>query len=132
MRTDGVCDAQLRACDDGKLSGSYTRSSCPDGSDEDISYRDDYVYENGPDPVDPLIQPDYIDLVPGVDGSQRYDLNGQRITSTTEIEVTGIVVEDPAPLWQVNVQPIYDCQTPWGEIVNNGQFVKAYRYREGE
>lgn len=132
VRTDGVCDAQLRACDDGDLSGDYMYPSCPDASEEDITYDEDYVYENGPDPVDPLIQSDYIDLVPGIDGSQRYDLNGQRITSTTELEVTGIVVEDPEPLWDVTLQPIYDCQTPWGDIVRNGQFVKAYRYREGE
>jgi hypothetical protein len=130
MRTDGVCDAQMRVCDDGTLSGSYPYPMCPTSTDEDIHHREEYVYENAPDPVDPFIQSDYIDLVPGIDGSQRYDLNGQRIDPTREIEVTGIVVEDPEPLWQVNIQPIYDCQTPWGERVSNGQFIKTYRYRE--
>lgn len=130
VRTDGVCDAQMRVCDDGVLYGSYTLPLCPDTRDGNVIYRDNYVYENEPDPVDPTIQPDYINLIPGVDGSQWYDLDGQRIDPGAELEVTGIVVEDPEPLWQVNMQPIYDCQTPWGERVRNGQFIKAYRYRE--
>ncbi len=45
--------------------------------------------------------------------------------------VTGIVVEAPEPVWDVDNSPIYNCSTPRGEQVFNGQFVKAYRYTEG-
>lgn len=130
LRSDGVCDAQMRVCDDGKLYGTYTRPSCPESRNQYVKYRNDYIYTNAPDPVDPFVQQDYIDLVPGIDGSQRYDFNGQRINPTHKVEVTGIVVHEPAPVWQVTVQPLYHCQTPWGEQVANGQFVKAYRHRE--
>lgn len=131
VRSDGVCDAQLRACDDGHLRGSYRLDVCPSSSDKNVSYRDDYVYENVPEPIGQPKNSNYIQLLPGVDGSHWYDLDGKRINPNQPApEVKGIIVKDPEPLWDVTVQPVYDCKAPWGEVVPNGQFVKAYRYRE--
>lgn len=138
-RTSDVCDAQMRYCADGDLSGSYSMQSCDMHDDSWIAHHDTYNTPNA-DRVATTPQKKKKDgfiSLPSLDGSQwhdnntwfhSYDLNGKRIdpNNPNSVEVTWIAVQAPEPQWNVNTQVIYDCQTPWGERVKNGQFVKAY------
>lgn len=131
MRTDGVCDAQLRVCYDGDLTGSYGYGSCPSDRGSSVIRRKEYISVNV-DHVDNshdvAVQPSDDSLAP----DDRYDLNGKRIdpSNPPADEITGIAVNPPQPQRNVNTQVIYDCQTPWGEVINNGHFVKWYKHFE--
>lgn len=118
-----ICNVERRVCKDGVLLGSYTQASCV----ENIYY--DYYTE-------PVIS--YNEKIP----SERVQPNDPPYEDASFNTDGKRAVNDPADTYrnnnyedeiraEANGAGQYDidgsrCRTPWGERVENRQFVKAY------
>ena len=135
LNTPNTCNIERRFCFDGKLSGTFRLQSCVENTKYSY-YQEQFVSYTTP-PKSDLIQPtptpwntaeelsqgnvrEGIDEFlnrPNQGGSSRGD-NGDAISpSPIEVEQTR--------------RPYPDCKAPWWETVKHGQFVKAYRHKNG-
>lgn len=120
-----ICNAQRRICNDGILNGSYTQWACK----EDVEYRYTRVKvtsENNKVPWELIQNPWYAKN----DGAEfntdgKINPNIQKPKSERDNSIKdGKIKDKNIKLWKNNY---YNCVTPWGEIVQHGQFVKAYQ-----
>ena len=146
QRTDvpDICNVQRRTCVDWVLNWSFVQPSC----DESVSY----VYTNKNNSLqrdssnvvvytkkevvskssqDPLIQnPRYTkNDAAEFDKNWKIKSNGTPITDWDENWDEWEYVEHDS-LEQINVE-YYNCRSPWWELVQHGQFVKAYEFPYG-
>ena len=120
-----VCNVQRRTCNDGILNGTYIQWACK----EDVKYKYTKVK---------IIS--YNTKIPGAfiqnswyakNDESEFDTNG-KINSDIKTPQTSrdnskkdwIVNEKDLNLWK-NYN--YNCITPWWEVVQHGQFIKAYQ-----
>lgn len=142
-----TCNIQRRVCDDGTLNGSYTQPSCKELLGFNTEKQEVVAY-NVPNSNNEYIQPTNSDSNSlttnrGESSNKNFTVNrftpSVPVTSSAGWSYAGSsiqsqqnpVVKNPVYTRQSSTSPtIRDgtvCQTPWGEEVRNGQFVKAYK-----
>jgi hypothetical protein len=135
LNTPDTCNIERRFCQDGKISGTFTQQSCTVNTQ--YSYHQEQFVAYNTNEKSEFIQPsktpgntaeaiaqgrnkqgvDEIISTPNQPGTTRGKSESSLTDSTPEIEQT---------------QRSYpDCKTPRGELVKHGQFVKAYKHKNG-
>lgn len=133
-----VCNIQRRTCKNGKLSWSFTQSSCDEnrnGNLKKIPYTVSNTEQLG-DPI-PVIQKIDEYIQPSEDAKNKnaeFDFEGKINTHTNPhiiaLPKDGEISPDPVQVPKEQ-HPRQFCQTPRGEKVKQWQFTKAYRFQNG-
>lgn len=131
QRTDDIntCNIEKRTCNDWILWWSFTGNSCSENNEVSFDKKDIIVYNQKI--VDPLIQPDQY----WVNNDLKYDTDWKLYkfkpaqTIWTNNGETDYRVDDSDLLDLPEYN--FSCITPWGEKIEHGQFVKAYKFRYG-
>jgi hypothetical protein len=119
-----ICNAQRRTCDDWILNGNFEQWACQ----EDIEYkytRVKVISYNSNKPGELIQNPKY-----AKNDWAEFDTDG-KIKQISEEPNTNWdnsvkdknINEQNIKIWQ---NSYYNCTTPWWEIVQHGQFIKAY------
>ncbi len=146
--TPSICNIQRRTCKNGKLSGQFTQSSCNESKQGKMKKTDFSTYNADPNPKKELqwdilaqekrreyleenwyIQPD----APYYKNAQ-FNLNGKRAPNpapTTQALAPNQPTKDDVRDVPLSPDGKKYCTAPWWEKVKSGQFVKAYRFRNG-
>jgi len=123
-----ICNIQRRICNDWILWWSFEQKSCK--TDMPYTYTKTPVVSYNEKKIDPLIQPN--DDVP-INKWGNFDTRWQINTSKEEDTIRNNYDNSSIPLLDKNVNQTQNiepnCISPWWGIVMNGQFVKAYRYK---
>lgn len=129
--TPNTCFIQRRFCWDGKLSWTFTLQSCKENKNYSYQKENFVVYNN----------PENINQVPST--PQKINNSNENIsiikeTDPADIDPTFIIqpwtwkdegkISSATPLDQTE-RPSMDCISPRWELVKDGQFIKAYKYR---
>ncbi len=123
-----ICNLQRRTCKNGKLSGSFTQSSCDESLNGNIKNLPYHTYNT--QDLGEFIQPSKNPINENADFNLEGKINDPQspilIAWTPNDETSDEANEVPQ---QQN--PRKYCQAPRGEKVQAGQFVKAYRFKNG-
>lgn len=143
-----ICNIQRRTCQNGKLSGNFTQVSC----DENLKWNQKnfgYLTHNADLYAQESIQGDinaqekrknwlqeqgYIQPNEPLYDDANFNLNGKRAPNPSPItmgESTDNAVQDDIKDVPLAPQARQRCETPRGEQVQAGHFVKAYRFQNG-
>lgn len=118
-----LCNVQKRYCENGKLNGSYNQKSCKEHTL--YSYVNPEAISYTQKPIDPFIQPNQPSL-----SDAEFDTHGKINGTTDPIDVWWSPSSDrPTDVISTSqTSPAnIKCVTPWGEIIQNWQFIKAYK-----
>ena len=135
LNTPDTCKIERRFCQDGKFSGTFTQASCSVNTQYSY-YQEQFVAYNTNQKSD-FIQPS---KTPGNSAEtleQGWDKKGvDEITNfpgrqETTRGHTQQGVTPPASETEQTERYYPSCRTPRGETVKHGQFVKAYKHRNG-
>lgn len=126
-----VCNLQRRICKNGKLSGSFTQASCDENKQGNIKHLS-HITVNTQKAIttDEFIQPSQHPKNENAD----FNLHGKiwpndkphLISWPLQDEIS----EEPDAI-TLPQNPRKFCTAPWGEKVQAGHFVKAYRFQNG-
>ena len=123
-----ICNLQRRTCKNGKLSGSFTQSSCDESLNGKIKNLP-YLSLNDQE-LDSFIQPSKTAKNQNADFNLEWKLAPHDKPHLVSWQSKDKYLEeaDDLPLQQ---NPPKFCISPWGEKVKAGQFTKAYRFKNG-
>lgn len=119
-----ICNAQRRTCNDGVLNGTYIQWACK----EDVEYkytRVKVISYNTKVPGELVQNPGYAQndwAEFDTDGKINPDTKDPQTDwdNSTKDKTTN---EKDIKLWK---KSYYNCTSPWWEVVQHGQFIKAY------
>ncbi|MDR0369132.1 MAG: hypothetical protein LBH96_00930 [Candidatus Peribacteria bacterium] len=132
--TPDLCKIERRFCWDGDLSGTFHQQSCSVNSDYSY-FQEQFVSYNTnkkSDFIQPIATPSNsaTDLEKG-NNQQGVDEVMQRPNlGGTEWGNSSTTLLTPRPIDQTE-REYPDCKAPWGETVKHGQFIKAYKHKNG-
>lgn len=116
------CNIQKRTCNSWKLSGSYTQKSCKKNIPVKITTKEVILFNTKKN--DPLIQsahrPNKV--------FKEYEIKDKNNTVWNNNIKWWITKSTPVQQEKTTEK---NCIAPWGEKVNNGQFIKAYYDKYG-
>ena len=136
-----VCNIQRRICKNGKLSWSYTQASCDETlwNDWTVNWSEwgywtvkkiAYSTYNSVR-LDEFVQPPEYATYEFAE----FDVHWKRVKWPQEPKMQKLGNEDalsPEPVEVAQERSLWAvCKTPWGEKVQPGHFVKAYRFKNG-
>ncbi|MCK9467112.1 MAG: hypothetical protein M0P94_02180 [Candidatus Absconditabacterales bacterium] len=120
-----ICNAQKRICNDGNLNGTYLQGACS----EEVEYtytKVKVISYNNKNPGVLVQNPGYAKN----DGAE-FDTHGKINSSTQNPQTTwNNSIKDGAikdPDISLGNKGYYNCVSPWGDSIQHGQFVKAYK-----
>jgi hypothetical protein len=135
LNTPDTCKIERRFCFDGKLSGTFTQQSCSVNTQYSY-FQEQFVSYNTKQPSE-LIQPS---KTPGntlealVNGNSNQGIE-EILNRPNQGGSTAGIPNDPLSAPDATVKQTErtypDCKTPRGELVKHGQFVKAYKHKNG-
>lgn len=123
-----ICNLQRRTCKNGKLSGSFTQNSCDESLNGKIKNLPYDIYNT--QDLGEFIQPPKNPINENTD----FNLEGKMNDPQSPILIAWTPNNETSP--EVNELPLQQnprkyCQAPRGEKIQAGQFVKAYRFKNG-
>ncbi|MFZ2151246.1 MAG: hypothetical protein WAZ12_02675 [Candidatus Absconditicoccaceae bacterium] len=125
-----ICNIQRRICTDGNLGGTFEQKSCK--TNMPYKYTKEPVISYNEKVIDPLIQPGKdVPINKGATFDNKGKIDGYSDADTLRNNYadsssqTNDKIVDQTDIIRPN------CISPWGDIVLNGQFIKAYRYKNG-
>lgn len=135
----GMCNVERRVCIDGKITGSFTQQHCEESftsNGASASYQQAVQYEKKTVTSYNTFVPDEFIQPPkeSANAGGEFRTDGKPLPEDDPKLIPGegnnpLVAEDPEVSQNPNIRSY--CQTPRGEKVNPGQFVKAYRHQNG-
>jgi len=129
QRTDvnTICNVEKRVCTNGILWGTFTQNSCKD--DMVYTYKTEEIISYNQKVLNEYIQPN---TAPNV--WAEFDTEGKINTTETPTNTRGTSNSSGITQTGTNQSPLpdkADCRTPRWQVIEHGQFVKAYKAPRG-
>lgn len=124
---NSMCNIEKRICKNGVLGGTFSQSSCKE--DMVYTYRNAEVVSYNQKVLNEFIQPP-APINEGAEFNTQWKIN----ETTRPIDTRG-TTNTPVRIirsWSQTIIPEkLSCRTPRGQIIQNGQFIKAYKSARG-